>query len=362
MYVNGLYLTCCVGNGRAMKLEIFGRMVSQRNKPITGLFYFDPQLQLVYCAVIIKKIFNPLAVARYMRWELAVSTVLSAGVFFIYHNQHLEKVSLPFSIAAILGSALAIFLAFRNNNAYNRWWEARTLWGSIINSSRIFARQIIANADHALSVGKLGAEQIEAYKREMVYRQIAFAHALRLHLRGQKSWEVLAHLLSKEEFDQLLKKQNIPNYLLFLQGKRIREGMKQEILGAFDNISLEPTLAGFNNFQGACERIKNTPLLRQYHFFTKLFLMVFMVVLPFSLIADFNKMGVPALMVPISILLSFVFGVMGKVGEVNEDPFENRITDIPMTAMCITIERDLKEMLGETDLPEKRLPIDGFLD
>lgn len=312
--------------------------------------------------MIIKKIFNPLAVARYMRWELTASTVLSIAVFFLYHNQHLEKVSLPFSIAAILGSALAIFLAFRNNNAYNRWWEARTIWGGIINNSRIFARQIIANADNALSGGKVEAEQIEAYKKEMVYRQIAFAHALRLHLRGQKSWEEFAHLLPKVEFEAVGKKQNIPNYLLFLQGKRIKEGTKAEILGAFDNISLEPTLAGFNNFQGACERIKNTPLLRQYHFFTKLFLLVFMAVLPFSLIADFNKMGVPALMVPLSILLSFVFGVMGKVGEVNEDPFENRITDIPMTAMCTTIERDLKEMLGEVDLPEKRLPVEGFLD
>lgn len=312
--------------------------------------------------MILKKIFNPLAVARYMRWELSASAFLSVGVYFLYHNQHLEKVSLPFSIAAILGSALAIFLAFRNNNAYNRWWEARTIWGGIINNSRIFARQIIANADNALASGKVDPIQIDSYKKEMVYRQIAFAHALRLHLRGQQSWEEFGHLLPKEEFEQVVKMQNIPNYLLFLQGKRIKEGTKAEILGAFDNISLEPTLAGFNNFQGACERIKNTPLLRQYHFFTKLFLLVFMAMLPFSLIADFNKMGVPALMIPLSILLSFVFGVMGKVGEVNEDPFENRITDIPMAAMCTTIERDLKEMLGEVDLPEKRLPVDGFLD
>ena len=312
--------------------------------------------------MILRKIFNPIAVARYMRWELAASTILSVAVYFLYHNRHLEKISLPFSIAAILGSALAIFLAFRNNNSYNRWWEARTIWGGIINSSRIFARQIIANADSALSGGKVSAEQIEAYKKEMVHRQIAFAHALRLHLRGQKSWEEFGHLLSKDELEQVIQKQNVPNFILLNQGKRIKEGMKLEILGAFDNISLEPTLAGFNNFQGACERIKNTPLLRQYHFFTKLFLYVFMVLLPFSLIADFNKMGVPALMIPLSILVAFVFGVMGKVGEVNEDPFENRITDIPMTAMCTTIERDLREMLGETDLPEKRLPKNGFLD
>ena len=311
--------------------------------------------------MIIRKIFNPIAVVRYMRWELAASTFLSTAVYFLYHNQPLGKISIPFSLAAILGSALAIFLAFRNNNSYNRWWEARTVWGNIINNSRIFARQIIANADSALSSGKVSAEQINDYKKEMVYRQIAFTHALRLHLRGQKSLDELKHLLPKEEFEHAVQKQNIPNYLLFVQGKRIKEGMKMEILGAFDNISLEPTLAVFNNFQGACERIKNTPLLRQYHFFTKLFLWVFMAILPFALITDFSKMGAPALMIPLSILVAFVFGVMGKVGEVNEDPFENRITDIPMSAMSNTIERDLKEMLGESVLPPKHGPQDGFL-
>jgi putative membrane protein len=296
-----------------------------------------------------------------MKMELIASTVLSVFVFFLYHNQHLEKVSLPFSVAAILGSALAIFLAFRNNNSYTRWWEARTIWGGIINNSRIFARQIIANADNAVAIGKAEQKAVHTYKKELLYRQIAFAHALRLHLRLENKWEELKHLLSEQEYAELLTKNNKPNFLLLNQGNRIKEGMRAEILGAFDNISVEPTLAGFNNFQGACERIKNTPLLRQYHFFTKLFLLVFMALLPFSLITDFNKMGVPELMIPLSILVSFVFGVMGKVGEVNEDPFENKITDIPMTAMCNTIERDLKEMLGETDLPPKLLPEKGFI-
>ncbi|MCU0323730.1 MAG: hydrogenase [Spirosomaceae bacterium] len=312
--------------------------------------------------MILKKIFDPFSVARYMRTELVVSTVISVLVYFLYHNQNLEKVSLPFSIAAILGSALAIFLAFRNNNAYSRWWEARTLWGGIINNSRIFSRQIIANADNAVAIGKASKQQVDDYKKELIYRQIAFAHALRLHLRKQDSWQELKHLLSEEEFKTLTQKVNKPNYLIQNQGIRIKDGMRAEILGAFDNISLEPTLAGFNNFQGSCERIKNTPLLRQYHFFTKLFLLVFMVILPFSLITDFNKMGVPAIMIPISILVSFVFGVMGKVGEVNEDPFENHITDIPMTSMCNTIERDLREMLGESNLPAKLEAENGFLD
>ena len=312
--------------------------------------------------MILRKVFNPLAVARYMKTEILIASVLSIAVYLLYHTQQIEQLSLPFSIAAILGSALAIFLAFRNNNSYSRWWEARTIWGSIINNSRIFTRQIIANADNAVQTGKATAEQVERFKQEMVYRQIAFAHALRLQLRQQTTADEYRHLLSNEEYQQVAEKQNPANYLLLIQGKRIKEAMKTELLGAFDNISLEPTLAGFNNFQGSCERIKNTPLLRQYHYFTRLFLLVFMAILPFSLINDFNKMGLPGLMIPVSILISFVFGVMGKVGEVNEDPFENRVTDVPLSAICNTIERDLKEMLQETVLPQKLQPQNGFLN
>lgn len=311
--------------------------------------------------MILRKVFNPLAVIRYMFIEITIATFVSVTIYFVYDNKHLETISLPFSIAAILGSALAIFIAFRNNNAYSRWWEARTVWGNIINNSRIFARQIIVNAENAAAIDKASVQEVDVYKKELVYRQIAFAHALRLHLRQQNAWEELKPFLSEKEYRELLEKNNKANFLIQTQGFKIKEGIRLELLGAFDNISIEPTLAGFSNYQGACERIKNTPLLRQYHYFTKLFLYVFMVLLPFCLIADFSKMGAPALMIPTSILISFVFGVMGKVGEVNENPFENQITDIPMSSMCNTIERDLKEMLIELEIPAKLEPKDGFI-
>lgn len=311
--------------------------------------------------MILRKVFNPLAVIRYMFIEITIATFVSVTIYFVYDNKHLETISLPFSIAAILGSALAIFIAFRNNNAYSRWWEARTVWGNIINNSRIFARQIIVNAENAAAIDKASVQEVDVYKKELVYRQIAFAHALRLQLRQQNAWEELKPFLSEKEYRELLEKNNKANFLIQTQGFKIKEGIRLELLGAFDNISIEPTLAGFSNYQGACERIKNTPLLRQYHYFTKLFLYAFMVLLPFCLIADFSKMDAPALMIPTSILISFVFGVMGKVGEVNENPFENQITDIPMSSMCNTIERDLKEMLIELEIPAKLEPKDGFI-
>ncbi len=310
--------------------------------------------------MIVRRIFHPAKVIQYLRYELVLALAATAAAYWLNRRGY-TALNLPYTVAAILGSALAIFVAFRNNSAYGRWWEARTIWGGIVNNSRILARQIIANADHAVLTGKATSEQAAAFKQELVYRVVAFVHALRLHLRRQDAPAEYRHLLEPVEFEQLQTRQNIPNMLLQQLGIRIKDGVRTEVLGPFDNISMEPTLAGLNNFQGACERIKNTPLLRQYDFFTRLFLYVFIGLLPFCLASDFEKLNIGYLMPPVSVLIAFVFATMGKVGEVNEDPFENRITDVPMTALCTTIERDLKEMLGQSNLPPKIQPERGYL-
>lgn len=309
--------------------------------------------------MIVKRNFNLVSVFRNVKNEILL-TFLTSSFILILVNYNLIKNGLPFSIAGILGSALAIFIAFRNQSSYARWWEARTIWGSIINNSRIFGRQIITNAEQALFLGKVNVEQVNAFKKESINRQIAFAHCLRLHLRKQDNYEELKHLLNYEEYHQLLSKQNKPNFILHKQGCCIKDAMQKEILGAFDNINMEPNLATFSNWQGACERIKNTPLPMNYQYFTKLFLYVFIMILPLCLITDFLKMGLAFLIMPIGFIISFVFAVMNRVGELNEDPFENHITDVPMSSLCNTIERDLKEMLEE-DIPEKIQAENGYL-
>lgn len=310
--------------------------------------------------MIIKRIFNPIKVIQYVKIELLFAVTIAVMVF-ILHKQNLTSITLPFSISAILGSALAIFIAFRNNNSYSRWWEARTLWGGIINSSRVLARLIITFTDSHAHQQNYDKERSEQFKKEMIYKVIAWVHALRLHLRKQDNWQELKPFLSEKEFLEMEKAQNKPNYLHMSSGKKIYEAMANGTLAGFDSFQMEGQLLALANYQGGCERIKNTPLLRQYDFFTRLFLYTFILLLPFSLIGDFTKMNIDYLMIPVSIIISFVFAIIGKVGEVNEDPFENRITDVPLTAMCNTIERDLREMLGETDLPKKLEPENGFL-
>lgn len=309
--------------------------------------------------MIVKRNFDLRKVFWNIRFE-TLTTLVVAIVAYVLHTYKVLEIALPFSIAGTLGSALAIFIAFRNQSSYARWWEARTIWGGIINNSRIFARQIIANVDNAVSIGKVSKQEADIYKKEMIDRQIAFAHILRLHLRRQNSMDEFRHLLPENEFEEIKQKQNRPNILLHTQGLRIKEAMQKEMLGAFDNISMEPNLAIFSNWQGACERIKNTPLPMNYQYFTKLFLYVFIFVLPICLIGDFAKLDISVLVIPVSFIICFVFAVMNRVGELNENPFENQTSDIPMTALCNTIERDLKEMLNET-LPQKSEPQNGYL-
>ena len=310
--------------------------------------------------MIVKRNFNPIKVIQYVKAELIFSVTVAVTVF-VLHKQSIAAITLPFSIAGILGSALAIFIAFRNNSSYSRWWEARTLWGGIINSSRVLARLIITFTDSHAHQPNYDKERSELFKKEMIYKVIAWVHALRLHLRKQDNLQELKPFLSEQEFDELQKSQNKPNFIHLISGKKIYEAMANGTLGGFDSFQMEGQLLALANYQGGCERIKNTPLLRQYDFFTRVFLYTFMLLLPFSLISDFTKMNIDYLMIPVSVIISFVFAIIGKVGEVNEDPFENRITDVPLTAMCNTIERDLREMLGETDLPKKLEPENGFL-
>ncbi|MBX2914172.1 MAG: hydrogenase [Cyclobacteriaceae bacterium] len=311
--------------------------------------------------MLIKRNFNPIRVLGYVKYEVVFSLVVAALVWLFY-RQAASQVSLPFSIAAILGSALAIFIAFRNNSAYGRWWEARTLWGGIVNSSRVLARLIITFADSHAHQPTYDAAKSETFKKQLIYNCIAWAHALRLHLRKQDDWQTLKNFLSEEEFQLVKQSQNKPNFLQLLMGRKIYQAMANGTLGGFDSFQMEGQLLNLANYQGGCERIKNTPLLRQYDYFTRLFLYTFMFLLPFSLVGDFTRMGADYLVIPVAGIISFVFSILAKVGEVNEDPFENRITDVPLTALCNTIERDLKEMLGETNLPEKLQPIDQVLD
>jgi putative membrane protein len=314
--------------------------------------------------MILKRNFSPFKIWQYIKGPMIFAVLWAVSVWGLFYFTGRKELALNFTPIGVLGSALAIFVAFRNNSAYARWWEARTQWGGIVNASRILARLIITFTDSHAHQPNYERDRSEAFKRDLVYKCIAWAHALRLHLRRQNDWEQLKPLLTASEYQTLLTSHNKPNALQLLIGRKIYEAMANGTLGGFDSFQMEGQLLALANAQGACERIKNTPLPRQYDFFTRLFILLFSALLPFGLLSFFLAEGLVAfawLIIPLSTVMAGVFVIMERTGAANEDPFENLITDVPLTALCNTIERDLREMLGEYSLPEKLEAVQGYL-
>jgi ion channel-forming bestrophin family protein len=270
--------------------------------------------------------------------------------------------ALSFAPVAVLGTALAIFLAFRANTAFARWQEGAQLWANINNASRIFARLIITFTDSHQHTPVYNHESATQFKQEMVYRHLAWVNALRLHLRRQPLGTELAPFLSQPSDHELVRTAvNVPNQLLHKQGEAIYGAMATGVLQGFDSFQLEGQLAALSAAQANAERLKTIPIPRQYDYFTRLFVRLFVLVLPLFLVNTAVADGSVWLILPLTLLIAFLFTTIERIAAVNEDPFENRITDVPLTALCRDIERDLRAMLGETNLPDPIPPQDGYL-
>lgn len=314
--------------------------------------------------MILKKNLSPLKIWSYIQGPTIFSLLWATLVWALFHFTGRKELALNFTPIGVLGSALAIFVAFRNNSAYARWWEARTLWGNVVSSCRVLARLIITFTDSHAHQANYERERSEIFKRDLIYKCIAYAHTLRLHLRGQNDWQQLQSLLPDHEYREVIAAQNKPNYLQLLMGRKIYEAMANGTLGGFDSFQMEGQLLALANNQAACERIKTTPLPKQYDYFTRVFIGLFSALLPFGMLSFFqaeNLLRLAWLVIPLSALIAVVFVIMERTGAANEAPFENLPTDVPLTALCNTIERDLRELLGETELPEKLEPENGYL-
>ncbi len=314
--------------------------------------------------MIIKRNFHPLRIWKYIHKQVLFTLIWASIVWLLFYFTGRKELAINFTPIGVLGSALAIFVAFRNNSAYGRWWEARTLWGGIVNSSRVLARLIITFTDSHAHQENYIPERSESFKKSMIYKQIAWVHAMRLHLRQQDQWQELQAFLSDSEFQDVISKDHKPNAIHLLMGQEIYEAMGNGTLGGFDSFQMEGQLLALTNYQGGAERIKNTPLPRQYDFFTRVFVILFALMLPFGLLTFFvagQFSYLSWLIIPLSVLIAGVFIIMERTGAANEDPFENRITDVAMTSICNTIERNLREMLGEKELPPKSTPVNGYL-
>lgn len=270
---------------------------------------------------IVREVWRPLA-------GLFVWDVIVTG-FYMYSPFHAPELPLT-----LFGTVLALFLGFRSNSAYQRWWEGRVLWGALINASRSLTRNVIAF---------LGRDDRDT--REIVNQQIAYVHALRCQLRRQPLDNKVSTFFPGDD-DALLATQNPANSLLENTGQRVASALREGRIDTIQQVHLDAILVDIANAQGGMERLKNTPLPNQYRFVPNLFTRLFCVLLPIGLV---ETLGIAT---PVgSTLAGLMFLAVYAIGDDLTDPFGNTAHDLPLSAMTRTIEANLLESLGEPAPP-----------
>lgn len=279
-----------------------------------------------------------------IKFEIIVITLYAILVTVLYNTYHLRHLSIPVSIPAILGTVISLLLGFRSNQAYDRWWEARHIWGAIVNDSRTVARQITSFMPADDESG-----MVNAFTRRFIQRQIAWCYSLGRHLRGQNAAKGLEHYLERKEYELMLQMDNIPAALIDCMGKDLQLALEEGWLNRFQQVELDRTLTRLTDAMGKCERIKNTVFPSTYSLYIHLSLMLFIALLPFGVIEYFGIFEVPLV-----VAISACFLLIEKMGIHLQDPFENKPTDTPMNTISRNIEKNLMQIYQLHATPVKR--------
>jgi putative membrane protein len=293
---------------------------------------------------------------QYVGRPLLLLVLYDLAIVAAYKGMHWNWVALPHIPLALFGSAIGIIVAFRNQSAYARWWEARTLWGSIVNNSRSWARQVVTIMLPAQPGNHAELTELKKMQHRLIYHQIAYVHALRQHLRGLDPWPHLAPFLTTAEITALHPEKNVPLAIQRLMAAMLRDCQVRGWIDIAHWRAMDSSLDDLIDAQGGSERIKNTPMPKQYDYFPQLFVHIYCVLLPLALVLSmgwFTPLG--------STLVGFIFLALDKIGRDLEDPFENEIYDVPLTSIATTIEINLRQLLGESTLPPPEVPLHGVL-
>ena len=237
---------------------------------------------------------------------LLLLVLYDVAVVVAYKVMHWDWVALPHIPLTLFGSAIGIIVAFRNQSSYARWWEARTLWGAMVNNSRSWARQVTTVM---MPLNEAEAEELKVAQRRLVYHQIAYAHALRQQLRGLEPWEELTPLLSEQELSELRDERNVPLAIQQRMGTLLRECQVRGWIDIAHWQALDDSLDDLMDAQGGTERIKNTPMPKQYDYFPQLFVQMYCVMLPLALVHEYGMVyaaGIDA--------GGFIFLALDKIG------------------------------------------------
>jgi len=323
-------------------------------------------------------------VIKFSGLHLVWITIWVVFITGLYRFTNLSWLTIPWLPLSLIGTAVAFYVGFKNNSAYDRMWEARKIWGAIVNSSRSWGSYVKAFVSDQFANKPVMEKELKDIKKRLIYRHIAWLYALRSQLLQATPWEhinqrghigkkanyyqrkfgvgliddevtklELKEFLTTAEYDELINYQNTATQIIDKQSKDLAEIRKHNLTDDFRHMEMQKILADFYEHQGKCERIKKFPLPRQYASTSIIFVYIFIFLLPFGMASEFIKMGDWALglSIPFTILVCWVYLMMELVGDFTENPFQGMGNDIPMLALCRTIEIDLREMLGETNLP-----------
>ncbi len=308
----------------------------------------------------------------------------------LFAHEHI-RISIPWVPISVIGTAVAFFVGFKNNQAYDRVWEARRIWGGIVNDSRSWGMMVIS---FVRPFDEESRAKVASIHKNLIYRHLAWMYAHRHSLLEPMSWEPvgaktlegrrakrfdrrfglgavaqdvtlddLGRFISTEELQRMRSYKNIATQLINEQSLQLAELRADGYFSDYKHVDLEGILRSFYTLQGQNERIKKFPFPRDYSTMSKAMVLLFITLMPFSLIPEMMKLGHWAfwLSIPIATLVGLVFLILEQLGDYNESPFMGTPNSMPMLAICRTIENDLREMLGEKDVPPAIQAVRGVL-
>jgi len=271
--------------------------------------------------------------------KVEIALVLTYTILFeVFHHYFINlPVDIPIAIPTMIGTIISLLLAFKSNQAYDRWWEARIVWGAIVNDSRTLIRQVLTfykDPDFSFEANE--------FKENFAKRQIAWCYSLGQALRNKDAIKPLIGLISAEELRFVQNHQNVPNAILLLHARDLRNAKIDKRFNMYQQVEIDNTLSRLCDEMGKCERIKNTVFPTTYSMYIRLTLCLFILLLPFGLISVLSWFAIPLITA-----IAAAFFLIERMAIQLQDPFENRATDTPVTMIASTIEKNIMQMLNE---------------
>ena len=353
-----------------------------------------------------RRIFPVKGILKWTRRHIFLFILLATIPVILFDILRWKWLHVPWLPLGVLGTAVAFIVSFKNNASYDRLWEARKIWGGIVNTSRswtIMVKDFVTNRNVK---NPKDESELDAIKKELVHRHVAWLTALRYQLRKDKPWEMhlkstksnkefratqysvledtipveeaIKPYISDDEFEEIFKKGNQASQLLGIQSRQLSALMKEGLIEDFRHMEMMSMLTELYTLQGKSERIKNFPYPRQFATLNYVFVWIFILLVPFAIMEEFEAIGHtivsylesnPAYFemtqnlqlfigkhfvwfsIPFSALIAWVFHTMEAIGENTENPFEGGPNDVPITDLSRGIEIDIRQLIDDSDIP-----------